>query len=76
MGIAAVGFFVVIAAVRDGVAWVLPLAVSVVALSGVAAVTLGFVVVRHLHARSTLLRVWATVGAGLAIALALLIVLD
>ena len=140
MGLAAVGYFLVAAAVRDGAPWAAPLAVvvlvvaSVVAvtsglvalnpqvsargssavvrlgiaslvlavglvlalalrlgpengvpwlildgaiiLSGVAAVTLGFGVLRHLHARSGVLRAWATVGAGLGIALALLIALD
>jgi uncharacterized membrane protein SirB2 len=45
-------------------------------LSGIAAVTLGFAVLRHLHARSSLFRAWATVGAVLALALALLIGLD
>ena len=49
---------------------------SAIVLSGVGAVTLGFAVLRHLHARSGLFRAWATVGAGLAIALALLIALD
>ena len=140
MGLAAVGFFVVAAAVRDGVPWGRPMAVgallagstvavvsglvalgprmsargsrtgvhlgiaSLVAgvglgvavalglgqeggvdwpvidgaiiLAGVAAVTLGFAVLRHLHARSSVFRVWATVGAVVAIALTLLIGLD
>jgi tellurite resistance protein TerC len=140
MGLAAVGFFVVIAAVRDGVPWASPVAVGLsfagavvgvvsgvialtphvsarrswagvrlgiasllvavslvvaaalglgressvnwlvvdgaIVLLGVAAVTLGFAVLRHLHARSSLFRAWATVGAGLGIALALLIALD
>ena len=49
---------------------------SAIVLSGVGAVTLGFAVLRHLHARSSLFRAWATVGAGLGIALALLIALD
>ena len=140
MGLAAVGFFVVAAAVRDGIPWALPVVVgaalagalvevvsgvialsphvsarrswtgvrlgiasllvaaglvvaaaiglgreggvhwlvidSAILLSGVGAVTLGFVVLRHLHARSSLFRAWATVGAGLGIALAALIALD
>ena len=140
MGLAGLGFFVVIAAVRDGVPWGLPLVVgallagsvvgvvlgiialtpyvsarvswagvrlgiaslvvavglvvavafglgreggvhwlvldSAIVLSGVGAVTLGFAVLRHVHARSSLFRAWATVGAGLGIALALLIALD
>lgn len=49
---------------------------SAIVLSGVAAVALGFAVLRHLHARSSLFRAWATVGAGLGLALALLIALD
>ena len=124
MGLAAVGFFAVIAAVRDGVPWALPVAVgaslvgavvavvssvialsphvsarrswtgmrlgiasllvaaglvvaaairlgreggvhwlvidSAIVLSGVGAVTLGFAVLRHLHARSRLFRALAT----------------
>ena len=140
MGLAAVGFFVVAAAVRDGIHWALPVVVgaslagalvavvsgvialsshvsarrswtgvrlgiasllvaaglvvaaaiglgreggvhwlvidSAIVLSGVGAVTLGFAVLRHLHARSSLFRAWATVGAGLGIALAVLIALD
>lgn len=46
---------------------------AAILLSGVAAVTLGLAVLRHLHARSSLLRAWAMVGAALALALALLI---
>jgi len=59
---------------KDGVPWLI--FDGVIALSGVAAVTLGFAVLRHLHARSSLFRAWATLGAGLGIALALLIGLD
>ena len=49
---------------------------AAILLSGVAAVTLGFAVLRHLQARSSLFRAWATVGAALGLALALLIGLD
>ena len=58
----------------EGVPW-LALDGAIV-LSEVATVTLGFAVLRHLHARSGMFRAWATVGAGLALALVLLIGLD
>jgi tellurite resistance protein TerC len=75
--VAAVGLLLAVAlglGPVEGVPW-LALDGAIV-LSGVATVTLGFAVLRHLHARSGVFRAWATVGAGLALALALLIGLD
>lgn len=49
---------------------------AAILLSGVAAVTLGFAILRHMHARLSLFRAWATAGAALGLELALLIALD
>ncbi len=74
-GLAGVGLFAGTVAARDaGMLW-LVLDVGLVLL-GAAIVVTGFAALREMHARSTLIRGWATVGAALLLILALFIGLD
>jgi tellurite resistance protein TerC len=81
LGLATVAGFATAAAVRDGrlgagaptgvPAW---LAADLVVLAGATAVVLGGVpILRRLHARSAVVRAWATMGAALLLALAVLV---
>jgi hypothetical protein len=75
LGLAGLGLFAGTVAARDaGMLW-LVLDVGLVLL-GAAIVVAGFAALREMHARSTLVRGWATVGAALLLILALFISLD
>jgi hypothetical protein len=75
LGLAGLGLFAGTVAARDaGMLW-LVLDVGLVVL-GAAIVAVGFAALREMHARSTLVRGWATVGAALLLILALFISLD
>jgi tellurite resistance protein TerC len=80
LGFAALGVVAFAVAIRDGAAWLAPLAG--VALdagilgSAAAAVLLGMAALRHAHARHVLVRGWASAGVALLLVLALVIAMD
>lgn len=75
LGLAGLGLFAGTVAARDaGILW-LVLDIGLVLLGATIVVT-GLAALREMHARSTLVRGWATVGAALLLILALFISLD
>jgi hypothetical protein len=75
LGLAGLGLFAGTVAARDaGILW-LVLDAGLVLLGAVIVVT-GFATLREMHARSTLVRGWATFGAALLLIMALFISLD
>ena len=80
LGVAGLGFVALSAGIRDGAPWAGPAVAIVVeaALLGIGAlaVALGVAWLRRLHARSAVVRGWATFGAGILALLALFLALD
>jgi hypothetical protein len=75
LGLAGLGLFAGTVAARDaGLLW-LVLDIGLILLGATIVVT-GFAALREMHARSALVRGWATVGAALLLILALFISLD
>jgi hypothetical protein len=75
LGLAGLGLFAGTVAARDaGMLW-LVLDIGLVLLGAVIVIT-GFAALREMHARSTVVRGWATLGAALLLILALFIGLD
>jgi tellurite resistance protein TerC len=81
LGMGTVGLFAGVAWLRDadltwdaGLAWVAVDAVLIAAATTTSVI--GLLTLRHLHARSALVRTWVTVGAAFVVLLALLIGLD
>ena len=80
LGFVGVGFVALAVAIRDGAAWLAPLAgvaldVGVLG-SAAAVVVLVSTALRHAHARSAIVRGWAGAGVALLLVLALFIAMD